>query len=191
MPAAGKVLVVRTRRSFSSPTGAVWPLLCDSRIEHSNGLLFRLGVPQPLECRLPDGGGRVGGTRECVSDRGVVRQRILVWRPERELVFRMETTNLAAARSIREIEDTFVLDPTSTGVRVTRTTRVFVAERVSWFGMLGLRIGLKQVHRYVFRSWQRAARRAKLTAVGPARDPAGPRNVSAAWDGGARDPPRP
>ena len=94
-------------------------------------------------------------------------------------------------KPFRTIEDTFVLDPTSTGVRVTRTTRVFVAERVSWFGMLGLRIGLKQVHRYVFRSWQRAARRAKLTAVGPARDPAGPRNVSAAWDGGARDPPRP
>jgi hypothetical protein len=155
-PADG-TLVVRTRRAFACPAGTVWPLLCDSKMDGSDRLLFRLGVPQPLECRLPHGEG-VGNERECISDQGVVHQRILTWIPETRLSFRMESNDLRSARLVDGIEETFDLQPISTGVAVTRTTRVQVGPGVSVFRRLGLRIGLKQVHRYVFRNWQRLAR---------------------------------
>jgi hypothetical protein len=35
--------------------------------------VFRLGIPKPVQCRLPDGVGGVGARRECVSNRGVHR----------------------------------------------------------------------------------------------------------------------
>jgi hypothetical protein len=164
-----RALVVRTRRAFACPAGTVWPLLCNSKMDGSHSLLFRLGVPQPLECRLPDGEG-VGHERECVSDQGVVHQRILTWAPETKLSFRMESNDLRLSRLVDGIEDTFDLQTTSTGVRVTRTTRVQVRPTVSVFQRLGLRVGLKQVHRYVFRNWERLAAlsdpNGHLTAVG-------------------------
>ena len=46
-------------------------------------LLFRLGVPRPVECRL----GTDGETRECVTPRGRVRQRILQRRAPEFLSF--------------------------------------------------------------------------------------------------------
>ncbi|HTS33843.1 MAG TPA: hypothetical protein VMI55_07925 [Thermoplasmata archaeon] len=157
MSPADSALVVRTRRAFPRPAGTVWPLLCNSKMDGSHRLLFRLGVPQPLECRLPDGEG-VGHERECVSDQGVVHQRILTWAPETKLSFRMESNDLRWSRLVDGIEDTFDLQTTPTGVRVTRTTRVQVRPTASLFQRLGLRLGLKQVHRYVFRNWARLAR---------------------------------
>lgn len=135
----------------------------------SNGLLFRLGVPQPIECRLPAGEG-VGAERECVSDQGTVHQRILVWAPPTRLSFRMETTDLGSARGIEEIEDTFDLMPAPAGVVVTRTTRAQVARSFSLLQRIELRVGLKQVHRHVFQNWLRIAREGSPT---PPRD-AGP-----------------
>ncbi len=126
-------------------------------MDRSNSLLFKLGVPQPLECRLPAGGG-VGAERECVSDQGTVHQRILEWEPGRRLSFRMETNDLPSAKGIQLIEDSFDLEPTSSGVAVYRKTRVQVTADYSLLRRLELRLGLKQVHRYVFRNWQRLAR---------------------------------
>ena len=150
-------LVIRTRHTFAANAKVVWPLLCSSKMEHPNGLLFKLGVPQPLECRLPEGRGGVGSERECVSNQGVVRQRILIWEPEHRLSFRMETTNLRSARSITGIEESFLLDPAAMGVVVTRSTTVHVGGRFRFFRKIGLAVGLKQVHRTVFRNWERLA----------------------------------
>ena len=150
-------LVVRSRRTFSSPARAIWPLLCDSHMDRSSRLLFRLGVPQPIECRLPAGEGGVGSERECVSDQGVVHQRILLWDPEKHLAFRMETSEIAAARSVTAIEDEFELGATGSGVTVTRTTRAGIVGRFRILKKLALLIALKQVHRYVFQNWDRLA----------------------------------
>jgi len=97
----------------------------------------------------------VGVERECVSDRGIVRQRILDWRPEERLSFRMEETSLPIRAFVREMVDTIVLVPSGSSLQVTRTTTVRVSGRYRILRKWLLRIGIKQVHRYVFRSWLR------------------------------------
>jgi hypothetical protein len=159
-----KEMTVRTRREFSSPAGTVWPLLCNSRMEASALPLFKLGVPRPVECRLPDGQGGVGSERECVSDRGVVHQRILAWSPERHLSFRLEQTDLSFQKYVRDMVETFDLAPTSKGVIVTRTTKVWVRGRFSVWKKLLLFLGVKQVQRFVFRNWQQQADLARFSA---------------------------
>jgi len=152
-----KEMVVRTRQSFPCPANAIWSLLCNSRMDGTSKLLFRLGVPQPVQCRVTDGHGGVGSERECVSDQGVVHQRILEWVPNQRLSFRMERTDMNFQKFVREIGDTFDIVPTGVGVVVTRTTRVSTIGRFQVFRRIGLFLGLKQVHRYVFQNWRRLA----------------------------------
>jgi len=150
-------MVVRTRQSFPCPASTVWSLLCNSRMDDRSGLLFRLGVPQPVQCRVTDNQGGVGSERECVSDQGVVHQRILVWLPDKCLSFRMEQTDMRFQRYVREIVDTFDLVARTDGVVVTRTTQVWTKGRFQVLRRFALYLGLKQVHRYVFRNWRRLA----------------------------------
>jgi hypothetical protein len=150
-------LIVRTTRTFSHSAHIVWPLLCNSKMDRSSTVLFKLGVPQPIECLLPEGHGGVGSERECVSDQGVVHQRILVWVPEKKLSFRMEKSNLESAKSVTEIQDTFNLVPIDRGVRVTRITEASVVGRYRSLKKIALFFALKHVHRYVFGNWQRLA----------------------------------
>lgn len=152
-------LVVRTRHSYESPASTVWTLMCNSRMDDSASLLFKLGVPQPVECRVPDRHPGVGSERECVSDQGVVHQRILVWAPEKCLSFRMESTDMRFAQRVQELLDTFDLDATQHGVRVTRTTRVRTRGRFQRLARVALYFSLKKVHRYVFLNWERLAAR--------------------------------
>jgi uncharacterized protein YndB with AHSA1/START domain len=152
-------LVVRTRQTFAAPAGTVWALLCNSRMDDASSLWFKLGVPHPVECRVPDGHGGVGSERECVSDQGIVHQRILEWVPESRLSFRMEDTDLRFRRYVSGIVDTFDLVATGTGVSVTRTTRVSAKGRFRIFRKVALFFSLMQVHRYVFRNWRRLAKR--------------------------------
>jgi hypothetical protein len=158
-----KEMVVRTRQTFSSPARTVWPLLCNSRMDDSGALLFRLGVPQPVECRLPEGQGGVGSERECISDQGVVHQRILEWVPEKHLSFRMETTNMPFWSYVRDLTDSFDFKANRMGVTVTRTTHVGVKGRFQLVKKFALFFSLKQVHRYVFRNWVRLAKEGPIS----------------------------
>lgn len=162
-------LEVRTCQTFTGPVSTVWSLLCNSRMDGTSTLLFKLGIPQPLECRVPDGRGRVGGERECISDQGIVHQRILEWTPEERLRFRMETTDLSFGSYVSEIVDTFDLAKTPQGVRVTRTTKVGTKGRFRFLKQFALYLGLKQVHRYVFRNWRRWAEREISSSVATGR----------------------
>jgi Polyketide cyclase / dehydrase and lipid transport len=150
-------VAVRTRWVFDAPPRDVWPLLCASKMGESNFPLVKLGVPKPLECRLPGGQGGAGSERECVSDQGVVHQRIIEWIPTERLSFRMERTDLAFRDSVVDLVDTFDLVPTVAGVAVTRITRARVTGRFKVLRGLMLRVGVKQVHRFVFANWQRLA----------------------------------
>jgi len=155
-----KAMVVRTTRSFPCPPRTVWTLMCNSRMDYARTLPFRLGVPQPVQCRVTDGHGGVGSERECISDQGVVNQRILVWAPERRLMFRMERTDMDFQRFVQDIVDTFDLVPSSSGVTVTRTTEVSTKGRFAIIHRFTLFVSLKQVHRFVFRNWLRLAKQA-------------------------------
>jgi len=151
------MLTVRSRQRFPCPAQRVWPLLCDSKMAVAPRMPFLPGVPQPVQCRLPEGEGGVGDERECVSREGAVHQRILDWVPEERLSFRMERTDLGFRSFVDEMVDTLELEPRNAGVLVTRTTTLRVRGRFrrpkKWLVFLGV----KQVHRYVFRNWLRTA----------------------------------
>lgn len=151
------MLAVRSSQHFSCAADKVWPLLCDSKIEGRISPLFLLGVPQPLQCRLPEGHGGVGSARECESDQGVVHQRILEWLPERRLSFRMEETDLPMRRFVQDMVDTIDLVPMDPGLEVTRTTTLRLKGPHRFLKKCLLFVGVKQVHRHVFRGWRRLA----------------------------------
>jgi len=148
---------VRTTRQFPCSAGRVWPLLCESEIVPSRHVPFLPGVPRPVACRLPGGEGGVGAERACISDGGVVHQRITEWTPEHRLAFRMERTDLPFRRLVEEVVDTIVLRSNPSGVEVTRTTSVKVNGPLRLLKGALVSLGVKQVHRYVFRSWVRSA----------------------------------
>jgi hypothetical protein len=152
-----KEMVVRTRQSFRCPPSTVWSLMCNSQMDGSASLLFKLGVPQPVQCNVTDRTPGVGSERECVSDQGVVHQRILVWKPGSCLSFRMESTDMPFRRYVRDLVDTFDLRTTNGGVDVTRTTQVWTQGRFQIPGRFALYFSLRKVHRYVFRNWVRLA----------------------------------
>jgi hypothetical protein len=162
-----KEIVVRTRHSFACSPGTVWDLMCNSRMEDSPSLLFRLGVPQPVQCRVTDTNPGVGSERECVSDQGVVHQRILAWAPGKTLSFRMERTDLPFRSYVRELVDTFDLTASGGKVAVTRTTRVSIRGRFRLYRRIALHVSLKKVHRYVFQNWDRLAKRTDLPNPSP------------------------
>ena len=81
-------------------------------MEATQSCLFGLGVPQPEQCRLPDSDGGVGSTRQCISDRGIVEQQILIWDEPKRLSFRMEKTGIYFRKFAREIVESFDLVPT-------------------------------------------------------------------------------
>lgn len=154
----GVALVVQTTWYFPQPPEMIWPLLCNSRMKPTTSCLFGLGLPQPRECRLPDGQGGVGSTRQCISDRGVVEQTILVWNEPSRLVFSMDRSDLYFRSCVPSIVDDFELIPTAEGgTAVTRTTNIQV---IGWFRsvkQLALWVGLKKIHRFVFKNWLRLA----------------------------------
>lgn len=173
-------MVVRTMWYFSQPPEVIWPLLCNSRMEPTTSCLFGLGLPQPQQCRLPDGQGGVGSTRQCISDRGVVEQTILVWEESRHLAFSMDRSDLYFRSCVISIVDDFELTLTPQGgTRATRTTSVQVIGWFRWLKQMALWVGLKQIHRFVFRNWQRLA----AFATAPAADvPSRPAEQVAAAD---------
>ncbi len=148
-------MLVRTRQKFHPPAAAVWPLLCDSQMDSSRPLWFRLGLPQPVQCRLPEGLGGIGRERECVSDQGTVHQQILGWDPPVRLSFRMVRTDLPPLRPVEELVDTFDLEGGAGGTWVVRTTHVRFRASVTLWRRALLFLGLKRIHRYVFRNWRR------------------------------------
>lgn len=129
-------------------------MLCESRMaEAPRSPLFCLGLPQPVECRLPDGEGAVGGRRECVAADGTVQQQITVWEPPERLAFRMERTDLIHRLFLSEVIERFeltALDSSTTLIERTTTARI----KPRFYLLCPFfKLGLRAVHRYVFRNW--------------------------------------
>ena len=145
---------VRTSAFINKPPDEVWPLLCGSKMDDQIPLQFRLGIPKPVECRLKGGTGGVGGERQCVSDRGVINQRITEWVQNRRLKFEMKDTDMYFGKCVTSIKENFDLaEHGARGTMITRTTEFKVK---GWFGLCKsalIWIGLKNVHLYVFKNW--------------------------------------
>jgi hypothetical protein len=159
-------MIVQTTWSFPQPPEAIWPLLCNSRMEPTASCLFGLGLPQPQQCRLPDGQGGVGSARQCISDRGVVEQTILAWEEPNHLAFSMDRSDLYFRSWVISIVDDFELSLTRAGgTRATRTTSVQAIGSFQRLKHLALWVGLKRIHRFVFRNWRRLAAAATAPAA--------------------------
>jgi len=132
-----------------APRWAVWPLLCGATMRLPPPLLFRLGVPLPVECRL----GTDGETRECVTRRGRVRQRFLERRAPEVLSFERTDDSAGLRRWIRSMKDTFRLEETAGGTRLTRRSEV----EPRFWALPFLGIALPAIHRYVNRNFKALA----------------------------------
>jgi hypothetical protein len=53
-------MIARTTAVINKPSEEVWTILCDSQMDAHVPLLFRFGIPKPVECRLPSGAGGAG-----------------------------------------------------------------------------------------------------------------------------------
>ncbi len=156
---------VLTRYTFDASPRAVWPLLCNSEMALRPPLLFLLRIPRPKLCRLPSGVGGVGEPRECVSDKGSIKQRILAWEEPRRLRFEMVDTDIPFRRHVRSIVDSFDLETSpAAGTRVTRTTEIVFVGRFQVVKAVAVYLGLKVVHRYVFKNWDLLVRKAGATS---------------------------
>ena len=147
---------VVTKAIISKPPDKLWPLLCSSRMDPEIPCLFRFGIPKPVECRLPDGVGGVGHQRQCVSDRGIINQRIIQWDEPNTLRFEMEDTNLYFRPCIDSIIEEFQLKAiSSTQTEIKRTTTLTAQGAGAQVKGIIMCIGMKFIHRYVFRNWAR------------------------------------
>jgi hypothetical protein len=151
-------MTLSTTYRFNAKPEQIWPLLFDSKMDEKHPCFFLCGLPKPVECRLTEGGGGVGKTRECVSDKGVIRQEITEWQPNRLLAFRMQETTIYFGPCVKSIEERFELQPISEGkTTVTRRTVFEITSPARVFLSLPLLIGLKSIHHYVFRNWRKIA----------------------------------
>jgi len=146
---------VTTTRVIPLPPDDAFRLLCDSRLRlRPLCPVFFLGAPRPHECALPSGDGAVGAERECRSEQGTVHQRITVWEPPTRLRFHMESTTFGFGGYLDQLDDEFALSPHPSGTTLTRTTTAIVRGRLKALRYAMVFVGLKSVHRFVFRNWQ-------------------------------------
>lgn len=144
---------IRTSTVILAKPEGLWPLLTDSQMSAPGCFCF--GLPRPVACELPEAEGKVGAERRCISDRGTVTQTITHWQPPERLRFRMVSTDHSWGRCVHSLEEDFALEACGAGTRITRTTRIAARGGFKVLKEALFCIGLKRVHRYVFKNWRR------------------------------------
>ncbi len=147
-------MIIRTSTTIKAPRERIWPLLTNSEMTESG--CFCLGVPQPVECRMAEDGA-VDARRQCVSDRGIVNQRITSWQPPEELQFRMENTDHSWSRCVESIDERFQIETADNGTRIVRSTTLTARTPFRFIKEVAFYLGLKRVHFYVFKNWRALA----------------------------------
>jgi hypothetical protein len=151
-------MTLTTTYSFDAKPEQLWPLLFNSKMDKKHPCYFLCGLPKPVECRLAEGKGGVGQTRECVSDKGIIKQEITDWQPNKLLAFQMKESNIYFSPCVKSIKDRFELQETEEGkTTITRRTDFEIGLPARPFVSIPMLIGLKSIHLYVFRNWKRIA----------------------------------
>lgn len=143
---------IKTAVTINAAKEDLWPLLTNSRMQAQG--IFCLGVPKPVECRLPDGEGKVGAARQCISESGVVNQEILRWQAPNRLEFKMVNTDHDWSPCVDSIVERFDLEEADEGTKIIRTTTLQAKGHFRCFKELGFYFGLKRVHLFVFKNWR-------------------------------------
>lgn len=153
---------LRTTYYYNAKPEQLWPLLFGSKMDAKQPCNFLFGLPKPIECRLQDAEGGVGKTRECVSDKGIIKQHILIWEPNVMLKFELRETNIYFGPCVKSIVETFEIKPLSASESaIVRETEFVVISKLKYFISVPMYIGLKSIHRYVFKNWDRILRENK------------------------------
>jgi hypothetical protein len=148
---------IKTTYKFTARAVELWPLLFNSKMDTKQPCYFLFGLPKPIECRLEDKDGGVGKTRECVSDKGVIKQNILEWEPNKKLSFELRETNIYFGPCVESIIESFELYQVNDSItKITRITKFGISKH-KIFITIPMAIGLKSIHRYVFKNWDRIA----------------------------------
>lgn len=157
---------IHSQWTFDCRPEHVWPHFLHARMDDTRPLLFRLGVPKPVSCRVLEGTPAVGNTRQCTTDRGTIDQRILVLDENRRLRYRMVSSTVWCRDWVGLLEDEFTLTSIEGDkTRVERRT-VFSARGIfKPVRQIGLWLALQQAHRYAARNWRRLAIAAKGRAA--------------------------
>ena len=143
---------IRTSIVIRSTPDFLWPLLTNSSMDVPG--CFCLGLPRPVSCQLPDSIGGVGSERRCVSDHGVIVQRITAWTPPLHLRFEMVSTDHSWRSQVESITENFHIAPHRRGIKITRTTMIVATKPFRFIKELGFWLGLKRIHLYVFKNWR-------------------------------------
>ncbi|MBB1624271.1 hypothetical protein [Achromobacter sp. UMC71] len=153
---------IESRWLFPCEPQHIWPHFLHARMDDTRPLLFRLGVPKPISCKVLEGVAAVGNTRQCTTDRGTIDQRILILQPNARLRYQMQKSTVWCAGWVGTLVDTFELRAIpGQGTEVRRTTQFEAAGALRWAKQLGLWAGLRQAHAYASRNWRRLALQAQ------------------------------
>lgn len=155
-----KRMSVTTTIEIEAAAAAVWVRLCDADMPATAPCEFslgRFGPPRPLRCELPEGVGGVGAARRCVTDRGVVEQRVTDWVVNTRLAFEVVAENSGLGPHVIAMRDVFDLRPIVGGVQLTRRTELVPRGPCPRLRGVALKLAVRRVHRYTMQGFKAAA----------------------------------
>jgi hypothetical protein len=157
---------IESQWQFDCAPHHVWPYFFHATMDSTRPLMFWLGVPKPMSCRVLEGAPAVGNTRQCTTDRGTINQNILTLEPHRTLRYQMTESTVWCAHWVGKLVDTFELSPLPN--ERTNVRRITEFEAGGWLRpikLFGLWLGLRQAHSYAARNWCRLALSARENQI--------------------------
>lgn len=149
-------MLVKSEWIFDCEPQYIWPHFLNATMDNSRPLMFRVGIPKPVSCRILEDAIAVGGTRQCRTERGTSDQQVLEFTENRRLHYRMVNSSMPLSHWIESLEDTFTLSPMPDGrTRVGRSTRFSARGPFKLFKAIGISVFLRQTHSYAARNWRR------------------------------------
>jgi hypothetical protein len=147
---------VKSEWVFDCEPQYIWPHFLSATMDNSRPLMFRVGVPKPVSCRILDDTIAVGGTRQCTTERGTSDQQILEFTENKRLHYRMINSSMPLSHWIESLEDTFTLTSLPDGkTRVGRSTQFSANGAFKLLKSIGIAVFLRQTHSYAARNWRR------------------------------------
>lgn len=140
---------VTTTITIDAPPEQVWDALVNfDRVEGTQPLLMRIGLPVPLSCEVKGTG--VGAERICRFDRGFIRERVTKWDAPRALEFDVLEVRLPGRHWLGFQRAGYSVKQQGDGkTEVTRTTVVTSTLRPAWYWRVFERLGTETEHHYI------------------------------------------
>ncbi len=140
----------------------IYPNFFCATMDDSYPFAFHLGIPKPLSCTVLEGEPKIGNTRQCTTDRGYIRQRIVELEENRKLVYRMQESDVWCKNWVSIFQDHFLLQPLGNDhTKVIRITEFHGVKHLPLVSSFALWFSLKQAHKYAAKNWLRLAKELK------------------------------